>query len=80
MDIWHYWLGRSDSQIRRLKVIMELMPDDYRGKPLNSRQGQPFKPWDRRGYTVIEVLPMLRDKPWDEVALAYVHSHTLRMV
>lgn len=53
---------------------MELKPNDYRGKPLNACQGQPFKPWDRRGYTVIEVLPILKGKPWDEVALGYVHA------
>ena len=52
----------------------DLMPDDYKGKPLNSRQGQPFKPWNRRGYTSIEVLPKLKGKPWDEVALGYVHA------
>jgi hypothetical protein len=53
---------------------MELKPNDYIGKPKNSRQGQPFAPWDRRGYTVIEVLPKLKGKPWDEVALGYVHA------
>jgi hypothetical protein len=54
--------------------FMNLTPDNYRGKPLNSCQGQPFAPWDSRGYTVIEVLPKLKGKPWDEVALGYVHA------
>ena len=27
-----------------------------------------------RGYTVIEVLPKLKGKPWDELSLGYVHA------
>lgn len=52
----------------------QLTPDDYRGKPLNSRQGRPFVPYDANGYTSINVLPFLNGRPWDEIALAYVHA------
>ena len=43
--------------------------DDYK-----SIQGKPYKAPDRKGYTLLEVLPMLVGKQWDAVALAYVHS------
>lgn len=59
---------------RSKKIFMQLNPNDYIGKPVNARQGQPFVPFDDRGYTVIEVLPQLNGKPWDEVALGYVHA------
>lgn len=52
----------------------KLMPEDYIGQPVNIRQGQPFKPWSRRGYTSIKPLPQLHGKPWDEIALGYVHA------
>jgi hypothetical protein len=53
---------------------MKLRPKDYLGCPKNSCQGQPFIPWDSQGYTVLKVLPELNGKPWDEVALGYVHA------
>lgn len=60
-----------------------LGPDDYRGRPVNSRQGQTFVEWPSRGYLVLQVLPEFVGRPWDEVALAFVHSlrpSTLRVV
>ncbi|MES2367179.1 MAG: hypothetical protein V4563_14980 [Pseudomonadota bacterium] len=47
--------------------------NDYMGNP-NGRQGRAFQPLNRRGYTVIDVLQFLNGKPWDAVALAYVHA------
>lgn len=52
----------------------KLGPDDYRGQPLNSRQGQPFVPWDTRGFLLLEVLSFLNGETWNEIALGYVHS------
>lgn len=46
---------------------------DYQGNP-NGRQGRPFEPYNVRGYTVLEVLPMLKGRPWDDFALGVVHS------
>lgn len=46
----------------------------YVGKPDNCRQGSPFVPFARRGFTSLEVLPFLKGKPWDDVALGFVHS------
>lgn len=50
-----------------------LKPEDYTGSP-NGRQGRKYEPPDRRGYTVINVLNFLKGRPWDDVALAYVHA------
>ncbi len=54
--------------------MSELQPDDYRGLPLGSCQGQSFVPWDARGFLSVEVLQILKGKIWDVVALGYVHS------
>lgn len=53
---------------------MNLGPQDYVGKPLNSRQGQAFQPWDTSGYLSIEVLPNLKGRPWDALALGMCHA------
>jgi hypothetical protein len=57
-----------------LASFFMLTPNDYRGKPLNGRQGQPFVEWDCQGYTVIKPLPFLHGRKWDDIALAYVHA------
>lgn len=36
--------------------------------------GSAFEEFDRVSYTVIDVLSFLRGKPWDDVALGYVHA------
>jgi len=54
--------------------MTKLISSDYIGNPVDCRQGQKFDAWNRRGYTCIEVLPFLKNKPWDEVALGFVHS------
>jgi len=62
---------------------MTLHADDYRGQPIDSRQGQSFKPFDARGYTVIECLQCLKGKPWNDYALGLVHGlrpSTLRVI
>jgi hypothetical protein len=33
-----------------------------------------YEPFPSRGFTVIEVLPFLKGKPWDEYALAYLQA------
>ncbi len=48
--------------------------DDYRGKPINSRQGRDFVPFDRLGFTVIQPVPFLHGKKWNEIALGYIHA------
>jgi hypothetical protein len=35
---------------------------------------EPYEQPTRLGYTSVDVLPLLTGKPWDEVALAFVHS------
>lgn len=50
-----------------------MKPSDYTGKT-GARQGAPFKPWDRIGRTQIAPLEFLHGRPWDDVALAYVHA------
>jgi hypothetical protein len=52
----------------------QLGPDDYRGQPVNVCQGQEFKAFNTRGYTAINVLPDLWGRPWDDIALGYVHA------
>lgn len=52
----------------------QLGPDDYRGQPVNVCQGQEFKAFNARGYMAINVLPDLWGRPWDDVALGYVHA------
>ena len=37
-------------------------------------QGKYYEPPICRGYTRIEVLAFLKGKPWNEIALAYVHA------
>lgn len=51
-----------------------MKPSDYLGKPVNAVQGRTFIPWDSIGFTVLRVLPNLTGRPWDDIALAYVHS------
>lgn len=46
---------------------------DYTGRT-GSRQGAPFKPFDRLGYTTIQPLMFLHGRPWDEIALGYCHA------
>ncbi len=36
--------------------------------------GEEFMPFSHRGYTSVEVLPFLTGRPWDDLALAYVHA------
>ncbi len=36
--------------------------------------GETYEPFDCTSFTCIEVLPFLRGKPWDWIALAYVHA------
>lgn len=48
--------------------------DDYRGQPVNICQGRMFEPWSRRGFLSIEPLAFLHGKPWNDIALAYVHA------
>ncbi len=50
-----------------------MTPESYIGRP-NGRQGAEFKPFPNRGYLSLEVLPVLNGRPWDGVALGYVHS------
>lgn len=52
----------------------ELTAKDYIGQPVGIRQGQAFKKWNRLGFTSIKVLEFLDGKPWDDVALGYVHA------
>ena len=44
-------------------------PESYVGKG-----GSRYSPFTRRGFTVVECLPFLKGRPWDETALAYVHA------
>lgn len=53
---------------------MNLTPNDYRGKPIGPRDGQPFKPFDHRGCFCMEVLQDLVGHPWDEYSLSLVHA------
>jgi len=53
---------------------MNLTPDDYRGTPINSRQGRPFEKWNSTGFITIQPLPQLHGKPWNELALGLVHA------
>lgn len=52
----------------------KLGPTDYCGQPINCCQGQQFQPWNRRGFTSIEVLQFLYGKPWDDTALGFAHA------
>ena len=52
----------------------ELKAKDYVGQPIDIRQGQEFKRWPRIGWKSIDVLEFLKGKPWDDVALGYVHA------
>jgi hypothetical protein len=36
--------------------------------------GKPFKAWEHRAYLSIDVLPLLKGKPWDDLALSYVSA------
>lgn len=49
-------------------------PDDYRNDGYGGKWGAAYVEPDGVGYTVIEVLPFLTGRPWDDVALAYVHA------
>lgn len=60
--------GQS-TQVYRVKA------NDYRSpEPGAHRQGRPFKEWDDVGFTVIEPLTFLYGRPWDDLALGYVHA------
>jgi len=54
--------------------IKQLHADDYRGQPVNICQGQRFQPFNCYGFTVVESLPFLKGRPWDDIALGYVHA------
>lgn len=47
--------------------------DHYRGKH-NGRDGYPLVGFNARGYTTIQPLPFLHGKPWDDIALGYIHA------
>jgi len=36
--------------------------------------GEKFEPWSRRGFLEIQALDFLIGKPWDDVALGFVHG------
>ena len=47
--------------------------DHYRGKH-NGRDGFPLVAFDALGYTTIEPLTFLHGRPWDDIALGYIHA------
>lgn len=51
-----------------------MKPDDYRKDGYEGKWGAKYVLPDAEGYTVIDVLQFLNGRPWDEIALAYVHA------
>lgn len=51
-----------------------MKPDDYRKDGYGGKWGARYVDPESQGYTSIEVLQFLNGRPWDEVALAYVHA------
>lgn len=51
-----------------------MKPDDYRNDGFGGKWGVRYVEPEAQSYTVIDVLPFLRGRPWDEIALAYVHA------
>jgi len=54
--------------------MKELKASNYRGRPNGCNDGNAFKPFNNIGFTSIEVLEFLKNKPWDDVALGFVHA------
>ena len=46
-----------------------MKPDDF-----YSRQGVRYQAGGVRGFLSVKVLPFLNGRPWDDIALGYVHS------
>lgn len=65
---------RMDEKQREYDAKERLMPEDYEGSPVSVSQGQAFRKWPVTGFQSISVLPFLVGKPWNEVALGYVHA------
>lgn len=53
--------------------MTSVLADKYRGKA-DFRQGSDYVPFTRRSSTTIQPLQFLHGKPWDDVALGYVHG------
>lgn len=51
-----------------------MTPDEYRQDGYEGKWGRKYVLPDAEGYTTINVLQFLYGRPWDEIALAYVHA------
>jgi hypothetical protein len=68
---WFTVSEAKDADVEARRAAEEPFPDP---KKYRSNHFVEYETPERRGYTSVEVLPFLKGRKWDSVALGYVHS------